>query len=65
MSGKVEAGREFQLLQVMGTNALANEVVRHLSNLSAKGCLESANLHNIESLGELLKELEKQFSLFK
>ena len=31
----MEAGREFQLLEVIGTNVLANEVVRHFSNLTA------------------------------
>ena len=31
----------FQLHEVMGTNVLANEVVRHFSNLTAKGCSES------------------------
>ena len=36
MSGKTEAGRELQFLEVMGTNELANEVDRHLSNLTAK-----------------------------
>ena len=38
----MEAGREFQLLEVIGTNVLAKEVVRHLSNLTAKECWESA-----------------------
>ena len=42
MLGKLEAGREFQLLEVIGTNVLADEVVRHLSNLTAKECWESA-----------------------
>ena len=36
----MEAGRE--LLEVMGTNVLANEVVRHFSNLTANECWESA-----------------------
>ena len=36
------AGREFQFLEVMGTNVLAKEVVRHFSNLTAKECWESA-----------------------
>ena len=44
MLGKTEAGREFQLLEVIGTNVLANEVVRHFSNLTAKECWESAKL---------------------
>ena len=35
-------GREFQFLEVIGTNVLANEVVRHFSNLTAKECWESA-----------------------
>ena len=34
--------REFQFLEVIGTNVLANEVVRHFSNLTAKECWESA-----------------------
>ena len=38
----MEAGREFQFLEVMGTNVLVNEVVRHFSNLTAKKCWESA-----------------------
>ena len=33
---------EFQFLEVIGTNVLANEVVRHFSNLTAKECWESA-----------------------
>ena len=41
MLGKMEAGREFQFLEVIGTNVLANEVVRHFSNLNAKECWES------------------------
>ena len=39
----MEAGREFQFLEVMGTNILTNEVVRHFSNLTVKECSESAN----------------------
>ena len=38
----MEAGREFQLLEVIGTNVLANEVVRHFSNLTANWCWDSA-----------------------
>ena len=38
----MEAEREFQFLEVIGTNVLANEVVRHFSDLTAKGCWESA-----------------------
>ena len=38
------AGMEFQFLEVIGTNVLANEVVRHFSNLTAKECWESAKL---------------------
>ena len=30
----MEAGREFRFLEVIGTNVLANEVVRHFSNLT-------------------------------
>ena len=37
----MEAEREFQFLEVIGTNVLANEV-RHFSNLTAKECWESA-----------------------
>ena len=42
MLGKIGPGREFQFLEVMGTNVLANEVVRHFSNLTAKECWELA-----------------------
>ena len=38
----MEAGREFQFLEVIGTNVLTNEVVRYFSNLAAKECWESA-----------------------
>ena len=38
----MEAGSEIQLFEVIGTNVLANEVVRHFSNLTAKECWESA-----------------------
>ena len=38
----MEVGREFQFLEVIVTNVLANEVVRHFSNLTAKECWESA-----------------------
>ena len=38
----MEAGREFQFLEVIGTNVLANEVVRYFSNLTSKECWESA-----------------------
>ena len=38
----MEAGREFQFLEVIVTNVLVNEVVRHFSNLTAKECWESA-----------------------
>ena len=34
---KAKAGREVQFLEVMWTNVLANEVVRHFFNLTAKG----------------------------
>ena len=33
----MQAGGEFQFLEVMGINVMANEVVRHFSNLIAKG----------------------------
>ena len=39
---KTEAQREFPFLEVIGTNVLANEVVRHFSNLTAKECWELA-----------------------
>ena len=32
----MEAGREFQFLEIIGTNVLAKEVVRHFSNLTAQ-----------------------------
>ena len=35
-AGKDGGREEFQLFEVMGTNVLANEVVRHFSNLTAK-----------------------------
>ena len=38
----MEAGREFQFLEVIGANILAKEVVRHFPNLTAKECWESA-----------------------
>ena len=38
----METGSEFQFFEVIGTNVLANEVVRHFSNLTAKECGESA-----------------------
>ena len=38
----MEAAREFQFPGVIGTKVLANEVVRHFSNLTAKACWESA-----------------------
>ena len=49
----MEAGREFQFLEVMGTNVLPNEVVWHFSNLTAKECWESAKCV-LHALGELL-----------
>ena len=44
VSARKDGGREreFQFLEVIGTNVLANEVVRHFSNLTAKQCWESA-----------------------
>ena len=39
----IGVGREFQFLEVMRTNELANEVVRHISNLTTEECWESAN----------------------
>ena len=39
VSARKDGGRgEFQFLEVIGTNVLANEVVRHFSNLTAKEC---------------------------
>ena len=32
----MEAGKEFQFVEVMGTSVLANEVVPHFTNLTAK-----------------------------
>ena len=40
----MEAGREFQFFEVIGTNVLANEVVRHFSNFTARECWKSAKL---------------------
>ena len=56
MLGKIEAGREFQFFEVIGTNVLANEVVRHFSNLTAKECWESAKhvLRAKHALGGLI-----------
>ena len=52
----MEAGREFQFLEVIGTNILANEVVRHFSNLTAKECWESAKrvLRAKQALGGII-----------
>ena len=44
MTGKTEAAREFQFFEVMGTNVLANEVVRNFSNLAANDCWELEKL---------------------
>ena len=42
-SARKDGGREgVPFLEVIGTNVLANEVVRHFSNLTAKACFESA-----------------------
>ena len=48
----MEAGGEFQFLEVIGTNVLANEVVRHFS----KECWESAKrvLRAKHSLGGII-----------
>ena len=40
VSARKDGGREF--LEVIGTHVLANEVVRHFSNLTANECWESA-----------------------
>ena len=52
----MEAGREFQFLEVIGTNVLANEVVRHFSNLTAKEFWESAKrvLRTKHALGGII-----------
>ena len=42
MLGKMEAGGESQFIEVIGTNVLAKEVVRHVSTLTAEECWESA-----------------------
>ena len=49
----MEDGSEFQFLEVMGTNVLANVVVQHFSNLSGKEYWESAKrvLHSKHALG--------------
>ena len=56
MLGKLEAGREFQFFEVMGTNVLANEVVRRFSNLTTKEFSELTKrvLRTKHALGELL-----------
>ena len=36
-TGKTETGKQSQFLEVMGTNVLVNEVVRHFSNSAAQG----------------------------
>ena len=58
----MDAGREFQFLEVIRTNVLANEVVRHLSNLTAKECWESAKrvLRAKHALGGKLLTLTHQ-----
>ena len=55
----MEAGREFQFLEVIGTNVLANEVVRHFSNWTAKECWESAKrvLRAKHALGGIIRLL--------
>ena len=55
----MEAGREFQFLEVIGTNVLAKEVVRHLSNWTAKECWESA-----KRVLRYLHQAERTTSLF-
>ena len=41
ISAGKDGGKEgFQFLEVMGTHVLANEVVRHFSNLTVKECWE-------------------------
>ena len=40
----MEVGREFQFLEVMVTKVMANEVVLHFSNLTAKECWEPPKL---------------------
>ena len=49
----MEGGSEFQFFEVIGTNVLANEVVRHFSNLTAKERCESTKrvLHAKHDLG--------------
>ena len=43
VSARKDGGGEgYEFLEVIGTNVLANEVVRHFSNLTAKECWESA-----------------------
>ena len=42
VKGKKRANREFQFVEVMGITVLANEVVRHFSNFTAKECWELA-----------------------
>ena len=58
----MEAGREFQFPEVIGTNVLANEVVRHFSNLTARECWESAKrvLRAKHALGGIIDFLTHQ-----
>ena len=66
----MEAGREFQFLEVIGTNVLLNEVVRHFSNLTAKECWESAkrvlrvkhDLRGIIDFNSSLTEMDSCYS---
>ena len=53
----MEAGREFQYLEVLGTNVLTNEEVQHFSNLTAKECWGSAKrvLRTKHALGGITK----------
>ena len=61
----MEAGREFQLLEVIGTNVLAKEVVRHFSNLTAKECWESAKREMAHEEEDIDIIMEYKVSLYR
>ena len=68
--GKLEAGREFQFLEVLGRNVLTNEVVRQFSNLTAKECWESAKRmlrtnHALGGITDLRSSEHLPWSIYK
>ena len=62
----MEAGTEFQFLEIIGTNVLANEVVRHFSNLTAKESWESAKrvLRAKHTLGGIIDFNSSEHSIY-